>query len=243
MKKREKSPDDKPVYYYKKDPFNIITKSKALTNGILRQYRSQSSFIRYDKSKPPLSKQKDNNTTSSRINNNNNTNVLIRSQSLFNNMRFANSIYSISRYTMNLMEKQKNEKEFEDKINFLYSQIEIKPIVKRMLYDNSNKVFNIKKSWIDRPIEMQLRLEKSYQRIPHIYKAKGSKYNHNPYHKSFDHNDEEDYIRNRYEKPKINIEEVIRNYNANAKKWFSCEKIKMYHIKVSPFLSRIKNKY
>lgn len=249
MKRRQKIPDDTPVYYYKKDPFNITIRHKALSKGILLQYRSKSSFIHHDNLKPALSKKtKDSTLATPHLTNNTQTHTLSRTHSLFNNIKVNNKTYSRSksRYSMNILEKLKNKKEFEDKIQFLYSQIEIKPTVNRWVCNGSNKNIIRTKSYIERPIEMKVQLERSYQRIPSIYKSKVSKYNHHQYinkhnHKSFDQDNDADYNRNRYEKPKINIEEVIRNYNANAKKWFSCEKIKMYHIKISPFLSRMQN--
>ena len=41
---------------------------------------------------------------------------------------------------------------------------------------------------------------------------------------------------NRYDKPKINLDEILLNYNTYAKKSFSCRKIHPYQLKMSPFI-------
>ena len=42
---------------------------------------------------------------------------------------------------------------------------------------------------------------------------------------------------NKYDKPKINLDDVLLNYNTNIKRSLSCRKIHPYQLKLSPFIS------
>ena len=81
------------------------------------------------------------------------------------------------------------------------------------------------------------RLCQTGTRMPNIYRKM---HNRSTVNIVFDFQDEDEIYEKRYEKPQINIDEILMNYNTNAKRSFSCEKIKPYQMKMSPFAKQHK---
>lgn len=210
-------PKNKYFNYRNYDLNFIQIKPRAFSKGYILMDKTKPHFKK-TKRKPPLPKQSHESDYQS--------NQGFKSQlSLSNKLRFDSYTNSPrSNYFMTIMDKKNNEKKFKKKMQFLCEKIEIQPTIehigcwltKRSLHSASL------------PEEIKEKENKNYLRIPYLFRNSS----YNPLFKKIPTIEQG----NRYVKPKINIDVIIQNYNSNAKKSFSCGKVKMYQIKVSPFL-------
>lgn len=196
----------------------IKIKPKAFSKGYILMDKTKP-YIKKTKRKPPIPKQ------SLDLECHHGNKIFKSHRSLSNKLRIDYNLNTTrSNYFMTMKEKRMNEKQFEGKVKFLCENIEIQPTIKHIGCSLSKKKINSALL----PKEIKQKQNKNYLKIPYLFR--NSSYNHLLL-KGIDSEES-----NRYAKPKINIDAIIQNYNSNAKRIFSCEKVKMYQIKVSPFL-------
>ena len=155
-----------------------------------------------------------------------------------NHLNYRN--FSINQYSIHPRKEQKiGEETFKDKLSQFTNSIEFKPFVDHLK-------FIMKKKETLRPVSKSIkesssnsisRLCQTGTRMPNIYRKM---HNRSTVNIVFDFQDEDEIYEKRYEKPQINIDEILMNYNTNAKRSFSCEKIKPYQMKMSPFAKQHK---
>ena len=155
-----------------------------------------------------------------------------------NHLNYRN--FSINQYSIHPRKEQKiGEETFKDKLSQFTNSIEFKPFVDHLK-------FIMKKKETLRPVSQSIKESRSNSvsrlcqtgtRMPNIYRKM---HNRSTVNIVLDFQDEDEIYEKRYEKPQINIDEILMNYNTNAKRSFSCEKIKPYQMKMSPFAKQHK---
>ena len=135
------------------------------------------------------------------------------------------------------------EENFKEKIYEFAKNVEFKPVIDHL---EIVKIKKLNTTHFQATIPRSNSVSKQIQtklKIPYIYNKiqnKSSNSINTINNSQNSKNDDDDVYANRYDKTKINLDTILLNYNANAKRSFSCEKIKPYQMKISPFAKQHK---
>lgn len=221
------------VNYTKTNPLNLIKfRSKTLSKGHKMLLFNKSHLEKRKKRKEDLNQPQE-----MKIFYSNNNSTLTK----INHANYKILTFHQQQHIQHQDNKIKEEN-FKEKIYEFAKNIEFKPLIDHLEIVKIKKLNNTHSQAVFPRSNSVTKKNRTKLNIPYIYSKIKNKSSGSIGALNISQNtiNEDEVYANRYDKPKINLDTILVNYNANAKRSFSCEKIKPYQMKFSPFAKQHK---